>query len=422
MLDEAGKIVKVIRHDPKYIALGKKILIIAAIFIALILANRFLVVKIADRGQFLVALTRTREAFWGKTSVYTAEIAPSVKDLKTIGLNHLTIETFNYPLYMLLFYFPFSLIKDFDWSLALWLAVNQVACYFILSVSLRILNRSLSEKYRIIATAVMWTVYFMTANILKTDLAIIQILLLVLVYQKIRDNEYIFAGILLGLAFTNPYDLFIPMAILVALNFYNDRGLVNGWLLISTVLLALVFFVFDTRWILEMVKALFLKPTLYPFISFRQYLNGVYPNINTSLVELIPLAVYIWIVIEWLRTPKENYLQEFWILALGFTLAPLLNMWNSPYSLAGFVFVFIYTIALWYERATPKFRMFSAGIYALVLIGLPVLKVLLDRSLLSNQTMIVYNLIVVVILLLNLYWVRLWVMNPYYSVNKLDEI
>ena len=123
-----------------------------------------------------------------------------------------------------------------------------------------------------------------------------------------------------------------------------------------------------------------------------------------------------------LRTPKENYLQELWVLALGFTLTPLLNMWDSPYCLAGYAFVFIYTISLWYERAPRKFRVFSAGIYALVLVVLPAIKMITSHALITNQAMIGINLAVMVILLLNLYWVRLWVMNPYFSVNKLDEI
>lgn len=422
MLDEFGKIVKVIAHDPKYLALLKKILIIVAIFGVLILTNRFLIVKFADRGEFFVSLERAKEVFWGSTSVYSGTMNSTAKDLKIIGVSHLSASTFNLPLFSVLFYLPFSLIRDFDWSLALWLAANQIICYFMLSVSLEILNKKLNEISRIVATVIMWIAYLLLVNILKTDLALVQMLLVLLGYRKIRDNDFIFAGILLGLAFFNPFELFIPLAIMVALNFYNGRGLVNGWILISVVLLSLIFVVFDSRWLLEMVKTLFLKPEIYPFIGFRQYLNRIFPNINTSLVELIPVAVYVWIIIEWLRTPKENYLQELWVLALGFTLTPLLNMWDSPYCLAGYAFVFIYTISLWYERAPRKFRVFSAGIYLLVLVVLPAIRMITSHALITNQAMIGFNLVVMVILLLNLYWVRLWVMNPYFSVNKLDEI
>ena len=73
--------------------------------------------------------------------------------------------------------------------------------------------------------------------------------------------------------FFNPFELFIPLAIIVALNFYNGRGLVNGWILISIALLSLIFVVFDSRWLLEMVKTLFLKPEIYPFIGFSPVLK-----------------------------------------------------------------------------------------------------------------------------------------------------
>ncbi len=130
----------------------------------------------------------------------------------------------------------------------------------------------------------------------------------------------------------------------------------------------------------------------------------------------------MWLIIEWLRTPKENYLQELWLLSLGFTLAPLLNMWGSPYSLVGNVFVLVYTISLWYERAPRKFKQFSAGIYSILLIILPGIQMIVKHRLLTTPEMYVYNLTFMLILLLNLYWVRLWVVNPYYSVNKLEEI
>jgi hypothetical protein len=422
MLDEIRKITKYLMHEPRYIDLRKKILVILAIFIALIFANRFLVIQAADKGAFFISLARVKEIFWGSSSVYTKEIAPAATELSRLGIRNLTHGVFKLPLYALVFYLPFSFIRDFNWSLALWLAANEIICYFILSVFLRIIEKKLKDAYLAAAASLLALTYFMTANILATNLSLIQLLLILLAFQKAKDNQSIFSGILLGLAFFNPYEFFIPLAIFVLLNFRNGRSLVNGWMLISTALFVLAFVIFNSRWLLELLKVVLLKPDFYPFISFNQYIHTIYPGINTRLLDLFPILLLVWIVIEWLRTPKEYYLQELWLLALGFTLAPLLNMWDKTYALTGYAFVLIFTTALWIDRAPSKFRTFSFAANALLLIVLPAGQMLIRHKILAPANLLIYNLVFTLILLLNLYWVRLWVINPYYSVNKLDGI
>lgn len=422
MLDEIRKITKFLIHEPRYIGLRRKILVILAIFIALIFTNRFLVIQAADKGAFYISLERVKEIFWGSASVYSKEIAPAATELSKLGIKNLTQEVFKLPLFAMIFYLPFSFIRDFNWALALWLAANEIICYFILSVFLTIIEKKLEDIYIAAAAGLMALAYFVTANILSTNLSLIQLLLILLAFQKAKDNQFIFSGILLGLAFFNPYEFFIPLAIFFMLNIYNGRGLVNGWMLISSTLFVLAFVIFDPRWLLELLKVVLLKPDFYPFISFNQYIQNIYPEVNTRLLDLFPILILVWIVIEWLRTPKEYYLQELWLLALGFTLTPLLNMWDKTYALTGYAFVLIFTTALWIDRAPSKFRTFSFAVNILLLIVLPAGQMLIRHRALAPADFLVYNLVFTLILLMNLYWVRLWVINPYYSVNKLDGI
>ena len=133
------------------------------------------------------------------------------------------------------------------------------------------------------------------------------------------------------------------------------------------------------------------------------------------------MIIFFWLIYEWLRNPKETSAQEFWLISLAFTLNPLINMWDSFYATIGYMVVFVYTISLWYERSTSKFRIFIAVLYGLVLFILPIIQTLVQKQVPTSQDLYSYNLFVTLLLLFNLYWVRLWVMNPYYSINKLDE-
>ena len=421
MLAEIKKVTQYILTEEKYIQLRKKILYIFLAFVLLILVDRFVLPRLVDQNNFYVSLARTRMVFQGNLSAYENEVNRSSENVKALGLTLGEIKQFNLPMYALLFYVPYILIKDFFWALALWLATNQIMTYFTFSMLLDIFNVNLREKYKVAASLALFLAYFTALNILSTNLSMLQVFLLVAAFYQVKSKRLIFAGILFGLTTFNAFALLLPMLMFFLFNFQKDRGIVNLWMAITVGLLSMALVIFDMRWVLEMIKVWVLEPDFYPLISYRSYIAGIFPNIDSNLVTLLPLLVFFWLVYEWLRSPKETVDQEFWLIALAFTLNPLINMWDSLYATIGYMVVFIYTVTLWYARSTDKFRIFMAVLYGLVLFVLPFGQMLLQMQVFGYQDMYGYNLVVTLLLLFNLYWVRLWVMNPYYYINKLDE-
>jgi hypothetical protein len=421
MFAEIKKVTQYLLTEKKYINLRKRILFTFLAFLVLILIDRFALPRLANQNEFYVSLARTRIVFQGNLSAYENEVNRNSENVKALGLTLGEIKQFNLPMYSLLFYLPYIYIPDFHWALALWLATNQILCYFTFSLLLDIFKVKLEEKYKIAGALALLISYFSLLNILNTNLSMLQIFLLMAAFYKVVSKEYVFSGILFGLATFNPFALFIPMVMFFALNFQQNRGVVNLWMAITVGLLSMALVIFDMRWVLEMVKVWLLKADFYPLISYRKYIAGIFPNIDSNLVTLLPLIIFFWLVYEWLRNPKENPAQEFWLLSLAFTVNPLINMWDSFYATIGYMVVFVYTISLWYERSTSKFRIFIAVLYGLVLLILPIIQMLVQKQVLTSHDLFSYNLFVTFLLLFNLYWVRLWVMNPYYYVNKLDE-
>lgn len=421
MFAEIKKVTQYILTEEKYIQLRKKILYIFLAFVLLILVDRFALSRLVDQNNFYVSLARTRMVFQGNLSAYENEVNRSSENVKALGLTLGTIRQFNLPMYALLFYLPYIFLKDFYWALALWLAINQIMTYFTLSMLLDILNVKLRENYKAAVSLALFLAYFTALNILSTNLSMLQVFLLVAAFYQVRNKRYIFAGILFGLATFNPFVLLLPTLIFFLLNFHKDRSVVNLWMAITVVLLSMALIIFDMRWILEMIKVWLLEPDFYPLISYRSYIVGVFPDFDSNLVTLLPLLIVFWLVYEWLRSPKETIDQEFWLISLALTLNPLINMWDSLYATIGYMVVFIYTVSLWYARSTDKFRIFMAVLYGLVLIVVPLGQMLLQKQIFGYQNVYGINLVVTLLLLFNLYWVRLWVMNPYYYINKLDE-
>jgi hypothetical protein len=77
MVNEVKGIANTLYRDPKFLEFLKKIIIIIAIFGLLILMNRFLIINLADKNSFYLSLERTKEIFWGSSSVYSFEVNPT---------------------------------------------------------------------------------------------------------------------------------------------------------------------------------------------------------------------------------------------------------------------------------------------------------------------------------------------------------
>lgn len=422
MLAEIKKIGEFLKSDKDVRELRNQILIILAIFIALLLANRFIFINFTDRGEYYLGIIRTKIAFAGNVSVYGVDINPDQATLSKIGIDTLdSSKPFFLPLFALIFYYPFSLIQNFDWSLAFWLTTNQILVYFIIREFLNVIKWKINARYQYVITLVALVCYFVYYNFFGIGLSFIQLFLIVFALGKIRTKEYIFAGILLGLSLSDPYQFLIPMVILLLLNLTNRRGTVNTWVIITVFLLSLFMIIFDMRWVLENLRILLLESTTYPVISYGEYLSSVFPRANKLFFEVIPIIIYSWLVIEWLRMPKDNYLQEMWIICLTFTLNTMLHSWTTPNTISSFLIVTLFTTSLWFNRSTQKFKYFAVALYALVLIIIPIVQLFLNKGVLENNTIFWVNISFFMILILNLYWVRLWVVNPYYAVNSVDD-
>lgn len=422
MLAEIKKIGEFLRSDKNARDIRDQIFLILAIFIALLLVNRFVLGNLADRAAFYLSIVRTKIAFTGNASVYPVEINPETAELAKVGIESLNTSTpFYLPLFSLIFYFPFSLINNFDWSLAFWMTTNQILIFFIVREFLDVVNWEIKEKCQYFAALSALVCYFVFFNYINTNLSLIQLFLIVLSLKKIKTREFIFAGVLFGFAMINPYQFLIPFIILVLLNLINRRGAINSWMIITIILLSLFMVIFDMRWVLENLRVLLLESTIYPAISYGDYLSGVFPGINKNFFEVIPIFVFSWLVIEWLRMPKENFLQELWIISLAFTLNTMLHSWNATNTLSAYILVTIFTTSLWFNRSTVKFKYFSFILYAIVLIIIPIILIVVNKGVIDNSLTFWINGVFYLITIINLYWVRLWVVNPYYAVNSVDE-
>ena len=85
------------------------------------------------------------------------------------------------------------------------------------------------------------------------------------------------------------------MIMFFLLNSQQNRGVVNLWMAITVGLLSMALVIFDMRWVLEMMKVWLLKADFYPLISYRKYIAGIFPAIDSNLVTLLPLIIFFWL-------------------------------------------------------------------------------------------------------------------------------
>lgn len=399
-----------------------KIFFVLIIFSALFLINKYFLFKISDRENFQIYTALSDLLFFKGISPYSKDISSILENyFSTRGafLNSHQI-IFLLPIYHLIFYLPFTFIPDINWSLSLWLTINQ--CIFLLCIvnCLKILKWEPKGWSMKIILGVSLITYFGITNFLAANTSIFQLFFLVLSLKTLFSEKYIFAGLLLGLATVDPFNFLLPFFIIMAFIFSLKQLEPVVWTFISVVLLSLGGIIFDSGWILKFLRNIFLEGSFFPFIDYNHaLLNWISKLSPGGIINFIPIILLILLFIEFFRLPKQSTNHLFWMLSFASCINPFFIMRETNYSSILYVLPIIFIVYLWENHSAGLINKVIYGIIGITAVVLPMAALLFPGSFrfLSNFHSI--NLINSFFLIIVLYWTRWWVVIPYdYLENK----
>lgn len=384
--------------------------------IPLFFLNYFFVSKIASFENYQIHSALSNIFFFNGISPYSSNI-PSVLD-NYFSTRNVIIQTsafyYQLPIYHLFLYLPFSLIPDPKLQISVWLTINELLYAFCILNLAGIFGWCPKFGIKILLIGAGLITYFAFSNILSTNTAIIQLFFLVTGIKELKSGRYVYSGFLLGLSTVDPYNFFLPLVIffLFLLNKKEFNTII--WTSIAIVLFSLVGIIFDSGWILKMIKNIISNSSFYPFISYGLALKNWVPDmVSGEIVNIIPIIIIIWVILEFSRIPKQSIENLIWIMSLVICLNPIIIMRNSNYASILFTIPIVFIIFLWEKHSSG---LINKAIYILlfsITVAIPVIKTFVIEKNWITSRFYTIDLITSLILILLIYWIRWWIVRPY---------
>lgn len=393
-----------------------RIIIIFSIIFALLMVNRFILIShISD--DYKIAYNQTRLLFKNGISPYGSESQSYLVGLAEtegweIKNNYIDLEN---PVFELIFYFPFTLIQDYQWSAAVFVTINQICVLLSIHMLVNLLKWKPKLIERVIIYFLSSTVFFVSINLMSTNISVFQLTFLVGALFFDEKRRPILSGIFTGLSLIDPISMFYILITVLIILISTKKVTTLIWAFITVSLMTLFSFIFDRNWVLGWLKSLVLTPSRYPFLSFFDAAYLKYNLRYNQIFTVVPLLLMSLVIFEIIRTPKDTIEKKIWLLSITGILNHYLMVQSSPNSEILFLLSLILLLGIWWYKINKNIKI---ALYILMgLISYSVYRWPLF-NIYSNNELILFFL--GLFFIINLYWIRIWVMKPY-VVNYDDK-
>ena len=386
--------------------------IYVAVLLGLILINYFISIRIYGGQEFFVNWASARLLFMQGINPYSQEALKLLSDLAKelfilpSGGNFQFIS----PIYSLFIYLPFGLIKNFYLSRAIWITVMELTAFVSGYLILTIFNWRPEKLIKNVFFAFSLIFFFMILNLLNGSNLVFLNLLYILGLMMILDGKYVRAGILLALLTINIQTFFIPLITIFIYVICRKAWNFPLWFFITIILFSLIGSLFITDWPLLLFRELLRNP-LYanfglPGEIVNQWVGTTQPWIWNGL-SLILLALLFYELL-FFKNDKDSFL---WKISLAFVLNPLIWMRTDLNSLVTLLLPFGLIFSQWINRDKQVGSIFTILFSTIFSFGLLCVGLLTQSILFIKPYPFFLYIFPLIILLLNLYWIRWWMVR-----------
>jgi hypothetical protein len=315
------------------------------------------------------------------------------------------------PLYALFVFFPLSLISNFVITRAVWLIINEALLYFAIQSITRILHWSsdLPKKRHFIIFCLLF--FYSIVVFLQGGEQILLFFFFLMAFERIIKQNYIGAGILLSFLSINPQMMLLPILVLSSFLLFRNGWAGVIWLLISLGLFFAASFILQPDWPVQYLKALFINAPAsgisLPGTAIVLWIkNPIFPFLwNLFALLAIGVIFYELLIVGMLR------FSPLWMIGLVLTLNPFIVI----YPKLGNTCFLLLPLGLIFQQWEKRNLEYGRRIFQFSLIiftfFLPILGCLTQSLTYEKTYPFIFYLLPVLFVLLNLYWIRGWIVN-----------
>jgi hypothetical protein len=365
-------------------------------------------------NDFLVHWMGTRSLITDGLNPYSDEVATRIQTYAygrpaNPGEHLLRVA---YPLYSVVVFLPFALIEDFTLARAAWMTVLEAGLILLIFLSLRLVRWRVSPVMLgvLLLFSVFW--YHGLRPLINGNAVILVALGLVGAFLAIRAGADELAGVLLAFTTIKPQVVLLVLVFVVFWSMQKSRWRIIGWLIGTVVLLAGSAALLIPNWLMDNLREVMLYPSYNPPGSPQAAFQEWWPwgqRLGWALMGLMGLIL----VLEWWANRTASFNGFLWTACLTLVVAQWTGIQTDP---GNFIVLFpalILVLSLLDERwrTGGKIFIYLSLLLLLVSIWAIFLNTLVTAQGQPQQSAVMFFPLPA-FLLVTLYWVRWWAVEP----------
>jgi len=355
--------------------------------------------------QFLVDWFSARSLFIDGVNPYSETAQNSMMSFAAAeGIKLPAGARFGSPLYAAYFTLPFALITDYSLARALWMALMEGILIALVFMSLNLARWNINRVFLglIVAFALFW--FHGLYPLLSGNNSILISLIIAAIFLAMRDRQYEFAGVLLGITSIQPHAMAFFALFVIVWSLRNRHAKLAGWFIATVILLAATGALIRPQWFVDYLRFILQPNDFVP--NIRNVLQSFLPAAGQRLGIILSSLTAIILFFEWFISKKSDFDGFFWTGLLTLTLSPWVGLPTHP---AVFLTAFpaiIFSIYLWNERWPRAGLVLSASAILLLFGGIWLIYFARAGSTASAIPGLFFAHPLIVGIML--YWVRWW--------------
>lgn len=399
------------RHLMKYFLI---FVLLSFLVVGLTWANYQYALRSPGGNDFLVHWHGARALILDGISPYSDEVATRIQvdaygKPAEAGEHELRVA---YPIYSVIMFAPFALIRDYTVARALWMTVLEVGLILLAIVSLRITGwkPGLGSLLVYLLFTVVW--YHAIRPVILGNAVILITLMIASALLAIKHKRDGLSGVLLAFATIKPQlvVLFIPLIFLWAAS--SKRWKIIIWTLGSLFVLAILGMIFVPDWFLqnmaEVIRYPGYNPPGTPGAAFSEWFQHTGKYLGLALTLLLVL----FLLKEWYGVLRKDFYWLIWVACLTLVASQWIGIQTDPGNFIILYLPFVYVFVNLDLKWDLKSNILSIALMLVVLIGLWILFLLTVETGPQPQQHAIMFFPLPLVIFLGLYLIRNHVLTP----------
>ncbi len=373
---------------------------------ALFAANVPIASRLPGGDSFRTAWQGARSFLTERANPYTPDAA---KDIQRDVYGRLAREgeypyRLDIPFYLLLFYFPFGLIKDFNIARALWLSFAEIVFFGVGFLSILLTEWKTRRLYRGLFFLALFLSFYGISALSFGSQAIFTAFILLLSFIAFAKKADEALGILLLFGSIHAAAGGLGFFFLFFLVVTERRWRTLSIALMGLIALLGISFILLPDWFLPYLASFRANLRAETGLFLHTVLQMRLPAKGAVLAQAIKWVSFFILIVEWRNARGRSFQHLLWVTSISLVLTPFLGF---PLQATLYPFLFL-PLSLVFKTAKDRW----SGIEWLTV---PLLSLLLISEIVLwkfPQTYPLLSYLYPFFLLVALYWVRWWIVRP----------